>query len=68
MLTYNHLHKEVAYYKSITGGKLPQRVWVYVQEDNYKLQQIPVNDFGKYNFVRYTYANSPYPDVTKTKP
>jgi hypothetical protein len=64
MLTYQHLHKQVNYYKSITG-KEPERVYVYIfNGKGNDLRLIPSTDFHKYQFVEYTKSGSAYPVVT----
>lgn len=66
MLTYDLLHREVAYRQSITNGTVapPKVVSVYIREDNYRLKQITVSDFPNYRFVEYTYASSLFPVVS----
>jgi hypothetical protein len=69
MLTLQHCHKEVNFYKSLTG-KEPARVYVYhKQGDKYTLKLIPSTDFYKYQFIGYyqiegqTYSGTLYPVV-----
>lgn len=65
MLTYQNFHKEVNYYKSLTG-KEPDRVRVHhKQGDQYTLKLISANDFHLYQFIGYnnTYTGSFYPVV-----
>jgi hypothetical protein len=65
MLSYEQLYREVQFYKSIADGKLPERVWVYILEDNHAWTQIKVGDFPLYEFVGYTYPISFYPVVSR---